>query len=49
LENVILAPHIAGVSPNYMERAMDVITHNLNVYVSQSGEMLNVIDCSSGY
>jgi phosphoglycerate dehydrogenase-like enzyme len=49
LENVILAPHIAGVSPNYMERAMDVITRNLNVYVSQSGEMLNVIDCSSGY
>jgi phosphoglycerate dehydrogenase-like enzyme len=49
LENVILAPHIAGVSPNYMKRAMDVITHNLNVYVSQSGEMMNVIDCSSGY
>jgi phosphoglycerate dehydrogenase-like enzyme len=49
LENVILAPHIAGVSPNYMERAMDVITHNLNVYASQSGEMLNVIDCNSGY
>ncbi|MEJ2729606.1 MAG: D-2-hydroxyacid dehydrogenase [Deltaproteobacteria bacterium] len=49
LENVILAPHIAGVSPNYLKRAMDVITHNLKVYVSQSGEMMNVIDCSSGY
>jgi phosphoglycerate dehydrogenase-like enzyme len=49
LENVILAPHIAGVSPNYLQRAMDVITYNLNVYVSQSGEMINVIDCSSGY
>jgi phosphoglycerate dehydrogenase-like enzyme len=49
LENVILAPHIAGVSPNYLKRAMDVIRHNLNVYVSQSGEMMNVIDCSSGY
>jgi phosphoglycerate dehydrogenase-like enzyme len=49
LENVILAPHIAGVSPNYMKRAMDVIRHNLKVYVSQSGEMMNVIDCSSGY
>jgi phosphoglycerate dehydrogenase-like enzyme len=49
LENVILAPHIAGVSPNYLERAMDVITHNLKVYVNQSGEMINVIDCSSGY
>jgi D-2-hydroxyacid dehydrogenase (NADP+) len=49
LENVILTPHIAGVSPNYLERAMGVIRHNLNVYVSQSGEMINVIDCSSGY
>ena len=49
LENVILAPHIAGVSPNYLKRAMDVIRHNLKVYVSQSGEMMNVIDCSSGY
>ncbi|MDH3879008.1 MAG: D-2-hydroxyacid dehydrogenase [Desulfobacterales bacterium] len=49
LENVILAPHIAGVSPNYIKRAMDVIRHNLKVYVSQSGEMMNVIDCNSGY
>jgi phosphoglycerate dehydrogenase-like enzyme len=49
LENVILAPHIAGVSPNYIKRAMDVIRHNLKVYVSQSGEMMNVIDCMSGY
>jgi phosphoglycerate dehydrogenase-like enzyme len=49
LENVILTPHIAGVSPNYLKRAMEVIMHNLRVYVSQSGEMMNVIDCSSGY
>ena len=49
LENVILTPHIAGVSPNYMERAMDVITHNLKVYVNQSGEMMNVIDCNKRY
>lgn len=49
LENVILAPHIAGVSPNYMKRAMDVITHNLKAYVNPSAEMINVIDCRSGY
>ena len=41
--------NIAGVSPNYIKRAMDVIRHNLKVYVSQSGEMMNVIDCMSGY
>jgi phosphoglycerate dehydrogenase-like enzyme len=49
LDNVILAPHIAGVSPNYMERAMEIIRHNLKAYVGQSGEMMNVVDCSSGY
>jgi phosphoglycerate dehydrogenase-like enzyme len=49
LENVILAPHIAGASPNYMKRAMDIIRHNLKVYVSQSGKMMNVVDCNSGY
>jgi phosphoglycerate dehydrogenase-like enzyme len=49
LENVILAPHIAGLSPNYLQRTMDVILHNLKVYVSQSGEMMNVVDCDSGY
>lgn len=49
LENVILTPHIAGVSPNYMERAMDVIGYNLKAYVSPYGEMMNVIDSKKGY
>ena len=49
LENVILAPHIAGVSPNYIKRAIDVVRHNLKVYASQSGKMMNVIDFNSGY
>jgi phosphoglycerate dehydrogenase-like enzyme len=49
LENVILTPHIAGVSPKYLERAMDIIQHNLNVYVSHSGEMMNVVDLTRGY
>jgi phosphoglycerate dehydrogenase-like enzyme len=49
LENVILTPHIAGVSPKYLERAMDIIRHNLQVYVSRSGEMMNVVDQDRGY
>lgn len=49
LENVILTPHIAGVSPNYMMRAMEVMQHNLKAYVQKSGEMLNLIDLKKAY
>jgi phosphoglycerate dehydrogenase-like enzyme len=49
LDNVILSPHIAGVSPQYLERALDIIRHNLQVYVCQSGEMMNVVDLTKGY
>ena len=49
LENVILTPHIAGVSPHYMKRAMEIMQHNLKVYVQKSGEMMNVIDFRKAY
>jgi phosphoglycerate dehydrogenase-like enzyme len=49
LENVILTPHNAGVSPKYLERAMDIVRHNLPVYVADSGEMINVVDLDRGY
>ena len=49
LDNVILTPHIAGVSPKYLQRAMQIIEHNLRVYVSRSGDMKNVVDFAKGY
>jgi phosphoglycerate dehydrogenase-like enzyme len=49
LENVILTPHICGVSPHYMARAMEIIEHNLEVYLSGRGEMINVVDIAAGY
>lgn len=49
LENVILTPHIAGVSSKYLERALSIIRHNLKVYVSHSGVMMNVVDLARGY
>jgi phosphoglycerate dehydrogenase-like enzyme len=49
MENVILTPHIAGVSPQYLQRAMDIIRHNLQVYVSQAGRMMNIVDLRLGY
>jgi phosphoglycerate dehydrogenase-like enzyme len=48
-ENVILTPHIAGVSPNYMKQAIEIMRHNLKVYVEKSGEMINVIDFKKAY
>ena len=49
LENAVLTPHNAGVSPKYFARAMDIVRHNLQVYVGHSGEMMNVVDLDRGY
>jgi phosphoglycerate dehydrogenase-like enzyme len=49
MDNVILTPHIAGVSPKYLQRALEIIEHNLKVYVSRTGEMRNVVDFAKGY
>jgi D-2-hydroxyacid dehydrogenase (NADP+) len=49
MENVILTPHICGVSPHYMARAMEIIEHNLEVYLSGRGKMMNTVDIAVGY
>jgi phosphoglycerate dehydrogenase-like enzyme len=49
LDNVILTPHVCGVSPQYMARAMEIVVHNLNVYLSGQGEMINLVDMQAGY
>lgn len=48
LENVIITPHICGVSPRYTEKALEIIDHNLNAYLN-GGEMINVVDLKEGY
>lgn len=49
MENAILTPHVAGASSKYLERALEIIRHNLKVYLAHSGEMLNVVDFNRGY
>jgi phosphoglycerate dehydrogenase-like enzyme len=49
MENAVLTPHNAGVSPQYLARAMDIVRYNLQVYVSHSGEMMNLVDLDRGY
>jgi len=49
LENVILTPHVCGMSTKYMDRAMEIIEHNMGVYASGQGTMMNVVDTERGY
>jgi len=49
LDNAILTPHICGVSLKYMERGMDIILRNLEVYLTGSGTMESVVDLGRGY
>jgi phosphoglycerate dehydrogenase-like enzyme len=49
LDNCIITPHLSSRSPKYMERAQEIFQHNLRVYVTGQGEMINVIDPQKGY
>ena len=48
LPNVILTPHIAGFSPNYEQRAIDIFCQNLQRYIAGQ-PLLNLVDKTSGY
>lgn len=48
LPNVIISPHVAGLSPHYLERAFTLFKENLRRYLA--GEtLLNQIDLERGY
>jgi len=49
LDNVVLTPHICGVSLKYMDRGIDIILRNLEVYLAGSGTMESVVDLARGY
>jgi len=49
LDNAILTPHICGVSLKYVERGMDIILRNMEVYLTGSGTMESVVDLARGY
>jgi D-2-hydroxyacid dehydrogenase (NADP+) len=48
MENVIITPHVAGLTPHYFERAADQLARNLARF--QRGEELgNTVDVARGY
>jgi len=48
MPNVILTPHIAGVSLEYNSRAVDLFVENLERYLDRK-QLLNRIDLQRGY
>ncbi len=48
MEQVIVTPHIAGLSPRYDERLLDIFCENLRRYV-RGETLMNVVDPSLGY
>lgn len=48
MDNVILTPHVAGLSPRYMERASGIVYENLRHYLK--GEpLINAVNPGEGY
>jgi len=48
LPNVIITPHVSGISPKLMDAVVDLFVENLQRY--QAGEPLyNLVDTSKGY
>lgn len=49
LENVMMTPHICGDSTRYMEKAIEIVKQNLDVYMTTQGKMINLVDLDRGY
>ncbi len=48
MDNVLITPHCAAVSPLYLDRAMQCFCENLALYMNNKS-MMNVIDKERGY
>lgn len=49
MENVFMTPHISGESKKYMHKVVEVFEHNLRVFMTNEGKMINQIDLNKGY
>lgn len=48
MDNVIITPHISGISRKYADKALDILLPNLIAYRDHK-KMINVINLESGY
>lgn len=50
LPNVIISPHVSGVTPHYGTRAAEIFLRNLHAFLADDfASMLNVVDKQAGY
>lgn len=49
MDNVIITPHISGENTRYLQKAVDMLRHNLDVYLTGKGKMRNIINLNEGY
>ncbi|MFD1360701.1 D-2-hydroxyacid dehydrogenase [Lentibacillus salinarum] len=47
--NIIVTPHLSGVSPHYQRRALDIFAQNLDTYLDGGSNYVNKIDLTRGY
>ncbi|MFD1040101.1 D-2-hydroxyacid dehydrogenase [Virgibacillus byunsanensis] len=48
-ENVTVTPHLSGISPKYISRALDIFDKNLQTYKNNRDDYINEIDVTRGY
>ena len=48
MENVIITPHVAGLTPYYLDRLIDIFCENLKRFLNKQ-ELTNVVDKTRGY
>jgi phosphoglycerate dehydrogenase-like enzyme len=48
MKNVIITPHVAGLTPYYFERLTDIFCANLNRFM-RNEPLINVVDKTKGY
>ncbi|HEY4601736.1 MAG TPA: D-2-hydroxyacid dehydrogenase [Cerasibacillus sp.] len=48
-ENITITPHLSGISPQYVPRALNIFKENLNKYRGKEQPLINEVDVSRGY
>lgn len=49
MDNVTVTPHISSLTKNYLPRSFEIFKHNLQTYIKNDGDYINVIDMDRGY
>lgn len=49
MEKVSVTPHLSGISPHYLTRALEIFEQNLRTYIKKGTDFKNKIDITRGY